>query len=752
MPKTWLFCVAITFGEMILKKLLSAVSVLTLVGCNTTPASKEAITTTRAPVVEAAPAPPPPASPNLAPQQRWDGSYAYAQVAPQPSQVIVAQSNPSQNLGQSLGNGQTVEVLPSEYETITETVVVQNAATELVVSPPVYDWVDGEIPGSSVEYVSTPPVYETVTETIVTQEASTELVVVPAVLNPDGSVAVPARTVERSIPAVTKTETRRVVKTPASTREKIVPNIIKDGRTRIQISPGNVTEKIVTPGQTQEITRRVPKGDPKYVLKDEHGSIIRVFDSQEAFEKFATNPYKRVVEEPVSTFSSDVDTASYSVARRRLKAGRLPEKDSIRIEEILNYFDYDYPKPKSKHEPFKPSINIVDSPWNAQTKLIHIGVQGYEPPKSKRPPMNLVFLVDTSGSMKNPDKLPLLKQSLNVLIGNLAKEDRVSIVTYGSKMETVLVPTAGNRKSDIRAALEPLHAHGGTNGEAGLQQAYRVAEQSFISDGTNRVILATDGDFNIGISDPTELKRFVEDKRDSKIYLSVLGFGQGNLKDDRMQALAQNGNGVAYYIDGLNEAQKVFGSDFSKSLVPIADDLKLQVEFNRELVSEYRLLGYETRALARQDFNNDKVDAGDIGSGHSVTAIYEILPAGVANGFVDPLRYGQAFATPTRSKGIEEEYGFLKLRYKRPGEDESNLMSAPILKEAAHSSLSSAPRETRWAVAVGGYGMALRGDDYADNIDIAELSNLAKGAKGRDKYGYRSEFLDLIKTVNELKN
>ena len=480
--------------------------------------------------------------------------------------------------------------------------------------------------------------------------------------------------------------------------------------------------------------------------------IASEFPSQDAFESFAANPYKRVAEEPVSTFSSDVDTASYSVARRQLKAGRLPKKDSIRIEEILNYFDYDYPKPKSKREPFKPSINIVDSPWNAQTQLIHIGVQGYEPPKSKRPPMNLVFLVDTSGSMDAHDKLPLLKQSLNVLIENLEKEDTVSIVTYGPRMETVLVPTAGNRKSDIRAALEPLHAHGGTNGEAGLQQAYRVAEQSFISEGTNRVILATDGDFNIGISDPVELKRFVEDKRDSDIYLSVLGFGQGNLKDDRMQTLAQNGNGVAYYIDGLNEAEKVFGSDFSKSLVPIADDLKLQVEFNPKLVSEYRLLGYETRALAREDFNNDKVDAGDIGAGHSVTAMYEILPTGIANGFVDPLRYGQVAPTQTPSTGFEQEYGFLKLRYKRPGEAESNLISTPILKEAAHSSLSNAPRETRWAVAVGGYGMALRGDDYAENIDLAELSKMARAAKGRDKYGYRSEFLDLIKMTDELSN
>jgi len=301
-----------------------------------------------------------------------------------------------------------------------------------------------------------------------------------------------------------------------------------------------------------------------------------------------------------------------------------------------------------------------------------------------------------------------------------------------------------------RAALTPLHADGGTNGEAGLQQAYRVAEQSFIKDGANRVILATDGDFNIGIRDPEELKKYVEAKRDSDVYLSVLGFGKGNLKDDRMQALAQNGNGVAYYIDSLKEAKKVFQNDFLKSFVPIADDLKLQVEFNPSLVSEYRLLGYETRALQRQDFNNDKVDAGDIGAGHAVTAIYEIVPFGASSGFVDPLRYGTAIPQVSENE-FGDEYGFLKLRYKRPGEPTSSLISTPIRKQDAHSSISKAPKETRWAVAVGGYGMTLRGDDYSENIDLAELKAMAIGSKGRDRYGYRAEFIELIDTLDELQ-
>lgn len=503
-------------------------------------------------------------------------------------------------------------------------------------------------------------------------------------------------------------------------------------------------------GQTLEVVTTADASQT-YIIRDVNGANIREFENREAFEKFAANPYKRVVDSPVSTFSSDVDTASYAVARRDLMAGRLPQKDSIRIEEILNYFDYDYPKPTTKREPFKPTINIVPSPWNSQTQLIHIGVQGYEPPKSKRPPMNLVFLIDTSGSMDNEAKLPLLKKSLSYLLDNLEAEDRVSIVTYGPRMETVLVPTPGDRTSAIKAALAPLTAQGGTNGEAGLQQAYRVAEQSFIEDGTNRVILATDGDFNIGISDPAELKTFVESKRDSDIYISVLGFGKGNLKDDRMQSLAQNGNGVAYYIDSLNEAKKVFGIDFSKSLVPIADDLKLQVEFNPDLVSEYRLLGYETRALARQDFNNDKVDAGDIGAGHSMTAIYEIVPVGAANGFVDPLRYGAT--EPVKAKtAFADEFGYLKLRYKRPGESSSQMISAPIRRIDENTSLSRADRETRWAVAVAGYGMTLRGDDYAENIDLAALRKMAKKAKGRDRYGYRAEFIELMERLEALED
>ncbi|WP_427451103.1 vWA domain-containing protein [Litorimonas sp. WD9-15] len=492
-----------------------------------------------------------------------------------------------------------------------------------------------------------------------------------------------------------------------------------------------------------------PEGNSTYVIRDEAGQVIREFPSRDEFEAFTSNPYKHVADSPVSTFSSDVDTASYSVARSFLKRGQRPPKDAIRIEEILNYFDYDYDKPRSQREPFKPSVAIVPSPWNAETKLIHIGVQGYAPPKSKRPPMNLVFLVDISGSMDAENKLALLKRSFEPLLEELESEDRVSIVTYGPRMETILVPTPGNRRAAIRAALAPLVAKGGTNGEAGLQQAYRVAEQSFMEDGVNRVILATDGDFNIGISDPADLKQFVEEKRETGVYLSVLGFGQGDLKDNRMQALAQNGNGTAYYIDTLQEARKVFVTDFAKNLIPIADDLKLQVEFNPTLVSEYRLLGYETRALRRQDFNNDKVDAGDIGSGHSVTAIYEILPVGAVSRFVDPLRYGQA-EVETSEDLFSNEYGFLKLRYKKPGEATSTLISKAIRSDDEYASLRRAPDATQLAAAVGGYALGLRDDGFAEDLDLAELSDIAKRAKGRDRYGYRAEFLELIETASKL--
>ena len=662
-------------------------------------------------------------------------------------------------------------VKPAEYETVTEEVVVQEASTELVTVPPTYEWVDGIVPGSSTEFVATPPVYETIAETVVTQEASTELVSVPSVYNADGSMRTPASTIERTIPAITKQVTRRVVKTPASTTERVVPNVIKDGRTRVQKTAGRtierprppvtkmetrrkvkvpaVTEQRMMPATTKEVTRRKQTRAQRYVIRNRDGKIVREFASQDEFAKYQNNPYKRVADSPVSTFSADVDTASYSFTRQYVQRGQRPPAGSVRVEEMINYFDYDYDVPRSKEAPFKPNITVMPSPWNAETKLVHIGIKGYDIPDRKRPPMNLVFLIDVSGSMKADNKLPLLKRSFETLVKNLNKDDKVSIVTYGPTVETVLIPTSGNRKPAILDAIAPLEANGGTAGAAGLQTAYRVAEQAFNDEGTNRVILATDGDFNIGISDPAELKTFIEDKRESDIYLSVLGFGQGNVKDNRMQAMAQNGNGTAGYIDSLREARKFFDRDMGKNLFPIADDVKIQVEFNPALVSEYRLIGYETRALKRQDFNNDKVDAGDIGAGHTVTAIYEINPVGSGSPFVDPLRYETKTPKPSKT-AFNNEYGFVKLRYKLPGEKRSRLISEPISKANEYNRFDRAPVSARWATVVGAYGLKLRGDGFMQSMDWSDITQMAQNARGRDKNGYRSEFIELTRDAGTI--
>src|SRR5690606_14660674 len=365
-------------------------------------------------------------------------------------------------------------------------------------------------------------------------------------------------------------------------------------------------------------------------------------EGRDQFETIVPNPVKLVTEEPVSTFSVDVDTASYSFVRRQLNQGVLPQKDAVRVEEMINYFDYDYPLPESRETPFKATVAVTDAPWKAGNKLIHIGIRGYDIAPGQAPASNLVFLLDVSGSMNSPDKLPLVKQSMGLLLSQLKPTDTVAIVAYAGAAGTVLEPTQVKEKQKIMAALEQLNAGGSTAGGEGIKLAYKLAKAGFDKNAVNRVILATDGDFNLGITDQEELKGFVERQRDEGIYLSVLGFGQGNYQDDLMQVLAQNGNGVAAYIDTLSEAQKVLVDEATSTLFPIAKDVKIQMEFNPKTVKEYRLLGYETRALKREDFNNDKVDAGDIGAGHRVTAIYEITPVGSASGLIEPSRYSQA--------------------------------------------------------------------------------------------------------------
>lgn len=464
----------------------------------------------------------------------------------------------------------------------------------------------------------------------------------------------------------------------------------------------------------------------------------------ERFPDADMNPLKVSSEEPVSTFSIDVDTASYAFVRSSILGGNLPPADAVRTEEMINYFAYDYPVPERADMPFTTSVTVMETPWNPDTKLLHIGIKGYELAVEDRPPVNLVFLIDTSGSMQDSDKLPLLVNSFRLMLSNLQPDDKVAIVTYAGSAGTVLEPTAASDSANILASLGNLYAGGSTAGQAGLQQAYALAEQ--MADGneaTSRVILATDGDFNVGISDPEALKEYVEDKRDSGVYLSVLGFGHGNYNDALMQALAQNGNGTAAYIDTLAEAQKVLVDQIGGALFTIAQDVKIQIEFNPAQIAEYRLIGYETRALNREDFNNDAVDAGEIGAGHTVTAIYEITPVGSPAVMVDELRY----STDEVGSLNTGEYAFLKLRYKNPGEDESILITTPVMPDAD----AGLGGEAEFAAAVAGFGQILRGDNLMHGWDINDARALAAASKGEDRFGYRAELITLMRLADSLK-
>ena len=464
------------------------------------------------------------------------------------------------------------------------------------------------------------------------------------------------------------------------------------------------------------------------------------------FETITPNPVKVVSEEPVSTFSIDVDTASYAFVRRALNSGVLPRKNSVRVEELVNYFDYDYPQPTDRAAPFRPTVAIVPTPWNTDTKLLHIGIKGLDIIPDKRPKANLVFLIDVSGSMQSSDKLPLLKNALRMLVETLDPEDAVSIVVYAGAAGTVLESTKIKEKGKILAVLDGLRAGGSTAGGEGIRQAYALARANFDPEGVNRVILATDGDFNVGIRNPEELKGFVERKRKTGIYLSVLGFGQGNYNDALMQKLAQNGNGNAAYIDTLNEARKVLVDEAGATLFTIAKDVKIQVEFNPAMVAEYRLIGYENRLLRREDFRNDDVDAGDVGSGHSVTAIYEITPVDSKGRLIGELRYSkQEISSKTSSENRDSEYAFLKIRYKLPDAATSKLITTPIGGDSDYSEFDSVPGEARFAVAVAAFGQLLRGDPYVKGFTYDDVIALADSARGKDRFGYRSEFLNLVR-------
>ncbi|MGX9356315.1 vWA domain-containing protein [Roseobacteraceae bacterium S113] len=458
----------------------------------------------------------------------------------------------------------------------------------------------------------------------------------------------------------------------------------------------------------------------------------------EAFPEAETNPLKITSEDPVSTFSIDVDTANYALLRNMLQRGQLPAPETVRIEELINYFTYDYAAPTGD-APFSTALSAMQTPWNSGTQLVRIGLQGALPEVEARPPLNLVFLIDTSGSMQQPGKLPLLKQSLSLMLAQMRPEDEIAIVAYAGSAGTVLAPTPVSDAGTIRAALNALEAGGSTAGQAGLEAAYALAEQMTQEGDVSRVLLATDGDFNVGLSDPQALESYIAAKRDSGTYLSVLGFGRGNLQDATMQALAQNGNGTASYIDTLSEAQKVLVNQLSGALFPIANDVKIQVEWNPAQVAEYRLIGYETRALNREDFNNDKVDAGEIGAGHQVTALYEITPVGSSARLTDELRYSEA--APTSQS---DELGFLRLRYKAPGAQTSQLIEQPITQDLA------ADTEMDFAAAIAGFGQILRGATYLGDWGWDEAIALAQSARGEDRFGYRTEAITLMRLGQSL--
>lgn len=467
------------------------------------------------------------------------------------------------------------------------------------------------------------------------------------------------------------------------------------------------------------------------------------------FERQVANGIMVAGEIPISTFSIDVDTGSYSTLRRWINQGRLPEKGTVRIEEMVNYFAYQYPSPNAGEQPFSVNTELAPSPYNTDKMLLRIGLKGFEKDKASLGASHLVFLLDVSGSMSSPDKLPLLKSSLKMLSQQLDEQDRISVVVYAGASGVVLDGVKGNDHLAISQALDKLKAGGSTNGEAGIVQAYQLAQKHFIHGGVNRVILATDGDFNLGMSSQQGLIELIEEKRKHGIALTTLGFGQGNYNDHLMEQFADKGNGQYAYIDTLNEARKVLVDELSATLMTIAKDVKVQVEFNPAIVSEYRLIGYENRTLNREDFNNDKVDAGEIGAGHRVTALYELSFVDSPNQANDKLRYG-VDTTTGKEKYSRTELAYLKLRYKPIGEEVSKLISYPILKDTALRNFAQASDDFRFAVAVAGLGQLINQNHYIGHLNYAKVSEIAQSAMGEDPFGYRHEFVQLTKTAGLL--
>ena len=464
----------------------------------------------------------------------------------------------------------------------------------------------------------------------------------------------------------------------------------------------------------------------------------------EGYSTIHENEFLKATKNPLSTFSIDVDAASYANMRRFLNNGQRPPIDAVRIEEMINYFNYEYPQP-SGQDPFSVNTEIATCPWNEEHKLVHIGLQGMSVPTDNLPPSNLVFLIDVSGSMQAQNKLPLLKSAFKMLVEEMRDQDRVAIVVYAGAAGLVLPSTPGNRKNEIINALDKLSAGGSTAGGAGIKLAYEVAAQNFQKEGNNRIIIATDGDFNVGASSNAEMERLIEHKRNQGVFLTVVGFGMGNYKDDKLEILADKGNGNYAYIDNLQEARKVFVNEFGGTLFTIAKDIKLQIEFNPERVQAYRLIGYENRRLNDEDFNDDKKDAGELGSGHTVTALYEVIPVGVESEFVktvDPLKY-QASKVEEVAKE-SKELMTIKLRYKNPDGDKSKLISTTLIDK--NKKWINTSDNFRWSAAVASFGMLLRESEFSQEANIDSVLKLARNAMGDDDEGYRREFIRLVES------
>ena len=477
------------------------------------------------------------------------------------------------------------------------------------------------------------------------------------------------------------------------------------------------------------------------------------------YGRFADNRFVAVGEQPLSTFSIDVDTASYANVRRFLTAGQRPPRDAVRIEELVNYFRYDYPQPKGD-EPFSVTVDAAACPWREGHRLVRVGLQGRDVARDARPAGNLVFLVDVSGSMDEPDKLPLVQRALLMLVDELTENDRVAIVTYAGNAGLVLPSTSGDQKAKIRAAIAALRAGGSTHGSAGINLAYEQAAERFIQGGANRVILCTDGDLNVGVTSDEALVDLITKKAAGGTFLTVLGFGTGNLQDEKMEKLADNGNGVYAYIDGVREARKVLVEQLTGSTITIAKDVKIQVEFNPAQVASYRLLGYENRVLAAEDFRDDKKDAGEIGAGHTVTALYEIVlvgdeaAGGGAGRGAEPLKYQPEPAAPSAVKpavdgAASRELLTVKLRWKKPDGDTSRLVEVPLAEKGG--AFAAAPADLRFAAAVAAFGMVLRESEHKGTATLPFVAEIAGSALGRDAGGYRAEFLDLVRKAEAVR-